>query len=104
MGSVIQLPSEEVIRIVKHWQRTKKEVTTTKSNAKQCEFIDAIANRVIQEDKDLWSNTQSEPLRMLIGGGPGVGKSFVIRALTLTLTMTLTLALTITTQHDAHTA
>ena len=44
------------------------------------------------------------PLRVLIGGGPGVGKSFVIKALTLTLTLTLTLALTITTQHDAHTA
>ena len=36
---------------------------------------------MLKEEDDMCSGTQSEPLRMLIAGGPGVGKSYVIKAM-----------------------
>jgi hypothetical protein len=51
-------------------------------NAEQEAVVHLVAQRVLQEDADAASGFvgKSEPVRALITGGPGVGKSFVIKA------------------------
>ena len=55
-------------------------------NAKQIEFLRCVARRVLQEratkeDAGATAETGSEPLRWAVHGGPGTGKSHVLRVL-----------------------
>ena len=92
-GSVVLAYNSSIVRMVKQWQQKKKAIKTTKTNVEQCRFIDTIAVRMITEANGVRNDTlgASEPLRLLVCGGPGVGKSYVIKALTdLSITLALT--------------
>ena len=52
-------------------------------NAQQYQTVEEIALRVMQEEKDkaLGQEGQSEPLRKMLHGGPGTGKSHVLKVI-----------------------
>ena len=77
-GKAIVIHADETKRIIERWQHRNKSDELTKHNPGQCTFIDKIATRMLQENGDMYLGTCSEPLRLLVNGGPGVGKSFAI--------------------------
>ena len=86
-GGVTLNNSAVVEKMCNEWQEEEKTGTWCKeknvrANEKQMQVVDMIARRVKEEAHDMESDGPgaSDPLRALIYGGPGVGKSFVIHA------------------------
>ena len=84
-GVAVTVHSFDVRNAVLSWVREMKSIETggfTCKNSEQEAVVDLIADRVLEEHADKCDNDvgRSEPVRALITGGPGVGKSFVIKA------------------------
>lgn len=80
-GAVVMVSSSAIIGTVEAWRKRMKEEPKTKMNLDQCAFIDAVADRVLKEEKEQYTRSKSEPMRMLVTGGPGCGKSYVIKSM-----------------------
>ena len=81
----VTVHSFDVRSAVLSWVREMKSNEIggfTCKNSQQEAVVDLIADRVLEEHADKCDNHvgESEPVRALITGGPGVGKSFVIKA------------------------
>lgn len=79
-SAVVHLSSENPKKAVHQWVRdmTHQEEFKCK-NAEQKEVVDLISKRVLEEIADAQHNRigSSEPIRVMVAGAPGVGKSFV---------------------------
>ena len=62
-------------KVVADWRQQQSAT----ANVDQMEFVNLVADRLVQEDKELFDGDRgkSEPLSMLVTGGPGTGKSFI---------------------------
>lgn len=75
-GRAVLECDKSIMPIVEDWHTNKCKI----ANEKQCLFLDAVKCRFQEECNDKENQTvgKSEPLRALICGGPGVGKSYGI--------------------------
>ena len=69
---------------VARWKQTL--ANSSVCNAEQTQFCHQVADRIVQELNDLRDGTEdaggsSEPLRWVLHGGPGTGKSYTLRLL-----------------------
>ena len=62
--------------------REKNEVDESgqkRLKSKQAEILNKVVERILDENRELQQSTKTKPLVWCIHGGPGVGKSFVIK-------------------------
>ena len=86
-GSVAVLQGGGVKSAVDSWYEKHKYIPYNKdkarANTKQTQVLALVKKRIMQETHEVsrGQSGASEPVRALICGGPGVGKSYVIKAL-----------------------